>query len=202
VERASSFAKVPKERIGALIGPDGHVKTSIEKRLSVELQIDSQTGDVKITLTPTAQDPTALFRAKEVVTAIGRGFSPEHAFGLLESDEAVLEVIDLRETVGRSQSEMKRLKGRIIGKEGKTRRIIEELTETNVSVFGHTVSVIGTIDQAEVAKEAIQMLIRGSLHGTVYRFLHRKRRELKKKKMELWETRTEDWEPRGINTRM
>jgi len=191
VERGSAFVKVPKERIGALIGPEGHVKTSLEKRLSVELQINSQTGDVEITLTPTAQDPTVLFRAKEVVTAIGRGFSPEHAFRLLLDDETVLEVIDLRETAGRSQSEMKRLKGRIIGKEGKTRRIIEELTETNVSVYGHTISVIGTMDQAEVAKEAIRMLIGGSLHATVYRFLHRKRRELKKKKMELWETRPE-----------
>jgi len=188
LERASAFVKVPRERIGALIGPDGRVKASIEKKLSVELRIDSQTGDIEITLMPNAQDPTVLFRAKEVILAIGRGFSPEHAFRLLEDDEAVLEVIDLRETVGRSQSDMKRLKGRIIGKEGKTRRIIEELTEATVSVYGHTVSIIGNMDQADAAKEAIRMLIRGSLHRTVYRFLHRKRRELKKKKMELWET--------------
>jgi ribosomal RNA assembly protein len=188
VERASAFVKVPQDRIGALIGPDGRAKASIEKKLSVELRIDSQSGDVEIMLMPTAQDPTVLFRAKEVITAIGRGFSPEHAFRLLEDDESVLEVIDLRETVGRSQSEMKRLKGRIIGKEGKTRMLIEELTEANISVYGHTVSIIGNVEQAEVAKEAIRMLIRGSLHHTVYRFLHRKRREFKKKKMELWET--------------
>ena len=188
MERASAFVKVPRDRIGALIGPDGRVKASIEKELSVDLRIDSQSGDIEITLMPTAQDPTVLFRAREGVMAIGRGFSPEHAFRLLKDDESVLEVIDLRETVGRSQSEMKRLKGRIIGKEGKTRRIIEELTETNVSVYGHTVSIIGNIEQAEVAKKAIRMLIRGSLHQTVYRFLHRKRREFKKKKMELWET--------------
>jgi len=188
VERANAFVKVPRDRIGALIGPDGRVKASIEKKLSVELRIDSQSGDVEITLMPTAQDPTVLFRAKEVITAIGRGFSPENAFRLLEDDESVLEVIDLRETVGRSQSEMKRLKGRIIGKEGKTRRIIEELTDASISVYGHTVSIIGNVEQAEVAKEAIRMLIRGSLHQTVYRFLHRKRREFKKKKMELWET--------------
>jgi len=188
VERANAFVKVPRDRIGALIGPDGRVKASIEKKLSVELRIDSQSGDVEITLMPTAQDPTVLFRAKEVITAIGRGFSPENAFRLLEDDESVLEVIDLRETVGRSQSEMKRLKGRIIGKEGKTRRLIEELTDASISVYGHTVSIIGNVEQAEVAKEAIRMLIRGSLHQTVYRFLHRKRRDFKKKKMELWET--------------
>jgi ribosomal RNA assembly protein len=192
VEGASAFVKVPRERIGALVGPDGRVKASIEKKLSVRLLIDSQTGDIKITLIPTAQDPTVLFRAKEVVMAIGRGFSPEHAFRLLEDDETVLEVIDLRETVGRSQSDMKRLKGRVIGKEGKTRRILEELTEANISVYGHTISIIGNMDQVEVAKEAVRMLIKGSLHRTVYGFLHRKRRELKKKKMELWETSYRD----------
>jgi rRNA processing protein Krr1/Pno1 len=31
------------------------------------------------------------------------------------------------------------------------------------------------------------MLVRGSMHGTVYRFLNRKRSELKKQKLELWE---------------
>ncbi len=192
MEGASAFIKVPRERIGALVGPNGRVKAGIEKNLSVRLRIDSQTGGIQIILMPTAQDPTVLFRAKEVVTAIGRGFSPEHAFRLLKDDETMLEVIDLRETVGRSQSDMKRLKGRVIGKEGKTRRIIEELTEANICVYGHTISIIGEIDQVEIAKEAVRMLIRGSLHGTVYRFLHRKRRDLKKKKMELWETSFKD----------
>lgn len=184
---ASTFVKIPRERIGALVGPNGRVKEVIEKKLLVGLEVDSETGDIKIVLTPTTQDPSLLFRAKEVITAIGRGFSPERAFRLIEDDEAVLEVIDLREIVGKSQSDMKRLKGRIIGKEGKTRRIIEELTEASVSLFGHTISIIGDMEQAGVAREAIQMFLRGSQHRTVYRFLHRKRRELKKKKMELWE---------------
>lgn len=187
--RPSTFVKVPRERIGALIGPNGSVKESLEKELSVELQIDSQTGDITITLSPTAEDPSLLFRAKEVITAIGRGFSPERAFRLLQDDDTLLVIIDLREIVGRSQSDIKRLKGRIIGKEGKTRRIIEEITDASVSVHGHTVSIIGDTEQAEVAREAIQMLIRGSQHRTVYRFLHRKRRELKKKRLELWEPR-------------
>ncbi len=187
--RPSTFVKVPKERIGALIGPDGHVKESVEKQLSVELQIDSQTGDITITLSPKATDPSLLFRAREVITAIGRGFSPERAFKLLRNDDIILLVIDLRDMVGRSQSDIKRLKGRIIGKEGKTRRIIEELTDANVSVHGNTVAIIGDMDQAEAAREAIEMLIRGSQHRTMYRFLHKKRRELKKKRLELWEPR-------------
>jgi ribosomal RNA assembly protein len=190
VERPSTFVKVPRERIGALIGPDGRVKENVEKQLSVELQIDSETGNVTITLSPTAEDPSVLFRAKEVITAIGRGFSPDRASRLLQNDDTILLVIDLRDIVGRSQSDMKRLKGRIIGKEGKTRRIIEELTDASVSVHGHTISIIGDMDQAEAAREAIQMFIKGSQHRTVYRFLQKKRRELKKKQLELWEPRT------------
>jgi ribosomal RNA assembly protein len=187
VEGTKLYIKIPGERIGALVGPEGHVKAAIEKKLSVGLHVDSESGEVQITLSPSAEDPTVLFRAREVVIAIGRGFSPNHAFRLLNDDETVLEVIDLRETVGRSPSDLKRLKGRVIGKEGKTRRIIEELSEANISVYGHTISIIGKADQAAIAREAVRMLIRGSLHGTVYRFLHKKRRELKKKRLELWE---------------
>lgn len=185
--KASTFLKIPRERIGVLIGPDGQTKKYIEKTLSVELQIDSGTGGVTINLTEKAEDPSLIFKAKDVVTAIGRGFSPEHAFRLIRDEEAVLDIIDLRSIFGRSESDIRRVKGRIIGMEGKTRRIIEELTETNVSVYGHTVGIIGDIEQVQIAREAIQMLIRGSQHKTVYSFLHRKRRELKKRKLELWE---------------
>jgi ribosomal RNA assembly protein len=128
-----------------------------------------------------------LLKAKDVITALGRGFSPEHAFRLIRDEDAVLDVIDLRTVFGRSESDIKRVKGRIIGMNGKTRRIIEELTDTDVAVYGHTVSIIGPIEHAEVAREAVQMLVKGSLHATVYRFLHRKRRELKKKMLEIWE---------------
>ncbi len=185
--RANTFIKIPKERVGVVIGPEGRTKKSIEDKLSVELQIDSEVGDVNILMKEGASDPSMLFSAKDVVTALGRGFSPEHAFRLIRDDETVLDILDLRAVFGKSETDIKRVKGRIIGMNGKTRGIIEELTDTNVAVYGHTVAIIGTMDQLAIAREAIEMLIKGSMHGTVYRFLHRKRRELKKKKLELWE---------------
>ena len=180
--------KIPRNRVGVLIGPEGSVKAEIEKRLKVRLKINSETGDVTISPQPGNEDPVSLFQAKEYVQAIGRGFSPERASILLEDNEDVtLTIIDLREIVGRSASDIKRVKGRVIGRAGKMRRIIEELTETRISVFGHTISIIGKIESVEIAKEAIMMLIKGSQHSTVNRFLHRKRRELKRKMLELWE---------------
>jgi ribosomal RNA assembly protein len=185
--RANAFLRIPKERVGVLIGPEGQTKKNIEEKLSVELQIESEDGGVTVTMNEKAEDPSLLFKAKDVITAIGRGFSPEHAFRLIRNEEVILDVIDLRSIFGRSESDIKRIKGRIIGMDGKTRMIIEELTDTDVAVYGHTVSIIGNIEEAQAAREAIQMLISGSMHSAVYRFLHKKRRELKKKKLELWE---------------
>lgn len=187
VARASAFLKIPKERVGVLIGPEGKTKKHVEEKLNVELQIDSEAGDVTITMTEKTEDPSLLFKAKDLVTAIGRGFSPEHAFRLVRDEEALIDIIDLRSVFGKSEADIKRVQGRIIGMNGKTRRIIEELTDTNVSVYGHTIGIIGTIEQVQIAREAVEMLVKGSMHGTVYRFLHRKRRELKKRKLELWE---------------
>jgi len=189
---ANTFVRIPKERVGVVIGPEGTTKKNIEEKLQVKLEIDSDAGDVNITVSEKATDPSTLFRAKDVVTALGRGFSPEHAFRLVRDEDAVLELLDLRAVFGKSEADLKRVKGRIIGMNGKTRTIIEELTGVSVAVYGHTVGIIGTLDQVEVAREAIGMLVKGSMHSTVYRFLHRKRRELKKKMLEIWEKPPED----------
>ena len=186
---AQLLVKIPKERIGVLIGPNGKVKETIEKKVSVNLEIDSETGDITVNLNKDVTDPSLLFKARDAVLAIGRGFSPGRAYKLFEDEDCMLTIIDLREVFGRSQSDIKRTKGRIIGKEGKTRKIIEELTDATVSVYGYTISIIGGLEEAETAREAISMLIKGSQHATVYRYLQRKRTELKKRRLELWEGR-------------
>jgi len=189
---ANTFVRIPRERVGVVIGPDGTTKKNIEDKLQVKLDIDSDAGDVNITVPEKAADPSTLFRAKDVVTALGRGFSPEHAFRLVRDEDSVLELVDLRAVFGKSEADLKRVKGRIIGMNGKTRKIIEELTGASIAVYGHTVGIIGTLDQVEVAREAVGMLVKGSMHSTVYRFLHRKRRELKKKMLEIWEKPPEE----------
>jgi ribosomal RNA assembly protein len=184
--KQSGFVRIPKERVGVLIGPDGGVKRYIETQLKVELRVDSEQGDVEISLKEETGDPSLVFRAKDVVTAIGRGFTPERAFRLIRDENAIFDIVDLREIFGRSELDIKRVKGRIIGLNGKTRRIIEELSSSDVVVYGHTVGIIGTFEQVDAARGAVQMLIDGSQHHTVYNFLAKKRRELKKQMLELW----------------
>jgi ribosomal RNA assembly protein len=177
---------IPRERIGVLIGRGGEVKEHIERSLRVSLKVDSVLGVVEVE--GLDSNPMNVWRARDVILAIGRGFPPEKAFKLISSDEHLLEVIDLRSILGRSENAIKRVKGRIIGREGKTRRIIEEVAGVDVSVYGHTVSIIGLYENVVIARDAIKMLIEGKTHATVYRFLSERRRELKKlSKTKLWE---------------
>jgi ribosomal RNA assembly protein len=187
MSKPSMFVRIPKERVGVLVGSDGKVKQRIEEKFMVQLQIESESGGVTIVLSEGSNDPSLLFKAKDTVTAIGRGFSPEHAFRLLRDEDAIFDFIDLRAIFGRSESDIKRVKGRVIGANGKTRKLIEELTDASVVVYGHTIGFIGTFEQVDVARNAVQMLIDGSQHHTVYKYLQRKRSEFKKRMLQLWE---------------
>ena len=181
-----TFVRIPKDRVGILVGPEGRVKAHIENKLDVKLDVDNE-GSVSIVLSENASDPSMLLKAKDVVTAIGRGFPPETSFRLIRNEDDVFDLVDLRLIFGRSESDIKRIKGRIIGTEGKTRRLIEELSEADVVVYGHTVAIIGSFEQADIARNAVQMIIEGCQHHSVYKYLQRKRSELKKQKLELWE---------------
>lgn len=185
------LVKIPKERVGVLIGPEGKTKQYIEEQLQVKLDIDKE-GSVTVALQESCIDPSLLLRAKDLVTAIGRGFPPETAFRLIRNQDDIFDLIDLRVIFGRSESDIRRIKGRIIGSEGKTRKLIEELTEADVVVYGHTVGIIGSYTEADAARNAIQMFIDGCEHHTVYAYLQRKRTELKKEKLKLWETPPEE----------
>ncbi|TMI59055.1 RNA-processing protein [Candidatus Bathyarchaeota archaeon] len=180
-------ALIPKDRVGVLVGLRGAVKSAIEEKLSVDLKIDSPSGAVEIGVKPDAPDPSGALQAKDIVLAIGRGFSPERAFRLFSEDNT-LNIIDLHDFFGKNEAEIRRVDGRIIGREGKTRRILEELTGTAISVSGHTVSIIGGYEAVTMAKDALEKLIKGRQHGTVYKFLRRRRQEIKKEKaLGLWE---------------
>jgi ribosomal RNA assembly protein len=185
-----TFVKIPKERVGILIGPEGKTKKYIEEKLQVKIEVDKE-GSATITLNEGATDPSLMLRAKDVVTAIGRGFPPETAFRLVRNEDDIFDMIDLRVIFGRSESDIKRIKGRLIGTEGKTRKLIEELAEADVVIYGHTVGIIGSFEQADTARNALQMIIDGAEHHTMYNYLQKKRTEQKKEKMQLWEKKPE-----------
>ncbi|MBI2565132.1 RNA-processing protein [Candidatus Woesearchaeota archaeon] len=167
--------RIPKERIAILIGKSGEIKKQLEKDTESRINVDSEEGIVQIK----GANAIHLFALREIIRAIGRGFNPEIAKYLLKQDYA-LEVINLSNYTS-TQKELIRLRGRIIGEGGKARNTIETLTNVYVSVFGKTVSILGSFDSIALARKAVEQLLSGSPHSKVYYWLERKQKEIIKK---------------------
>lgn len=171
------YLKIPLDRVGVLIGHRGETKKYLEERSGVNIIVDSEEGEITIDDSK-VEDPLVVLKIENVIKAIGRGFSPENAYRLFDDDMDFF-IFDLHDYVGKKENHIRRLKGRIIGKEGKTKRIIEELTNSKISVYGHTVAVICDIICMDIVKRSLDMIFTGRKHATVYRFIEAQMKELR-----------------------
>jgi ribosomal RNA assembly protein len=174
----TEYLKIPRERVGVVIGKNGITKDEIENLTKTEIIVDSEAGTVAISPTEETEDPLSVWKARYIVKAIGRGFNPEVSVKLM-GDETILEIINLPDYVGKSKKAILRQKARIIGKDGRTKDIITDMTGVDISIYGKTVAIIGDMEQIHIAKEAVEMILNGVRHKTVYAFLERKTRDMK-----------------------
>ncbi|MEM1700401.1 MAG: KH domain-containing protein [Desulfurococcaceae archaeon] len=180
------YEKIPTERVGVLLSNNGSVKKEIEEKTKTIITVNPDTGAVVIEPAFPHTSALDLMKAQNIVKAIGYGFSPERAFRLLEDDQT-LEVIDVRQYVGNRPNHVRRVLGRVIGEEGRARRTLEELTSTYISVYEPYVAIIGDYETANIAKRAIEMLIEGRMHSTVYKYVDREMFSIRRRRMtELW----------------
>jgi len=172
------YLKIPMVRIAVLIGHKGETKRELENQTGLKLEIDSKNGEIAIN-EQEVKDPLVVMKMENIVKAIGRGFSPDNAMRLLD-DDADFFIFNLQDYVGKKDTHIRRLKSRIIGREGKTRRVLEELTESKISIYGHTISIISDVVKMNILKKSVDMILTGSKHATVYRFVETQIRELKR----------------------
>ena len=147
----------------------------MEQLSECKINIDSEEGLIEIGKR-NEKDPLKNLQLISAAKAIGRGFNPEKAYKLLEMDY-YLEIVDIRDYVGRSKKRLGIIRGRLIGREGKTRHIIEDMTGCDLAIQGHTVSIISDLNGLEAAKVAVSMVLAGSEHGSVYKYLESFRRK-------------------------
>lgn len=158
------FVAIPQLRLKALKKAKGRLEELTQLKIGFNDEVSIE-GD----------DSLTIFRMKEVVKAFGRGFDLDTAINMLD-DEWKLELIEIQDFFGKSRDRLITLKGRVIGKGGKTKMMIENLADVKLSVYGKTVGIVGQWDRVAIAKEAVEMLLSGSMHSTIYRFLERHRR--------------------------
>jgi len=169
--------KIPQDRVAVLIGTDGGTLSKLKQMAGCELEVESESGEVTIH-DEASTDTYRSFRMRDVIKAIGRGFTPEKSLSLLE-DEMYYEELDIRDFAGKSARRVQDVRARVIGSQGKTRRLVEELTDCHLSIKGNTVGMIGDLEGLKIAHKAVTMLLQGSEHSTVYSFLERKQKDLK-----------------------
>ncbi|MCK5772786.1 MAG: RNA-processing protein [Thermoplasmata archaeon] len=169
--------KVPQDRVAVIIGHNGRTIKMLAERSGTRIEVDSESGDITLH-DETSKDPYMAFVMRDVIRAIGRGFPPEKAVKLFQ-DETYYEEFDIRHFSGKSSKRVMQVRSRMIGSGGKTRKLIEELTDCNISIKGNTVGIIGDIEGMKVASKAINMILSGSEHSSVYSFMEHKRKDLK-----------------------
>lgn len=157
-----------KERIPVFIGKDGSMKKMFEEKFDSNIEIDSITGEVIIENEDSAINR---FILGNIIAAVNFGHNPLNALKL-EDENYVIDTIDVKSML-KDSSRLKIVLGRVIGKEGSTRRVIEEVTGCNISVRDHFVSIIGPFENTLLVHEALDMLIKGASHKSFYAYLER-----------------------------
>ena len=158
------IVRIPADRKAAFIGKGGRVKARIEKATQTDIEVSE---DVRIM----GDDPILFLKAKDIVIAIGRGFSPKQAERLLDED-CYLHVISLD---GKCPKKRERLLGRVIGREGRSKETIEEETGASICIRGKTLALIGTPEELEPAEEAIDKLLAGKTHAYAYQRMFKRK---------------------------
>ncbi|MFO7678379.1 MAG: KH domain-containing protein [Thermoplasmatota archaeon] len=171
------YIKIPKQRIGVLIGQNGETKKEIETRSKTNLLINSEEGEITID-DHQSPEPLLSYIVEDVIRAIGRGFSPEHALQLFHEDLEFF-LFNLHDYIGKKNTHIRRIKSRVIGTEGKTKRTLEHLTSSHISIYGHTIGIIADFQTMDILKKAIDMLITGSKHASVYRYIEREMKKIR-----------------------
>jgi ribosomal RNA assembly protein len=178
---AEQEIKVTQNRIAVIIGKNGKTKRTIEKSTETSLKIDSEEGLVTVS----GEDPVNVLNTSQIIRAINRGFSPKRALTLLDDEDMMLDIIDLTAYCNTTK-QMERIRGRIIGREGKSREQIEDMTGAIMSVLGKTVAIIGEVEQVRNTRTAVEMLIEGLPHESVFSFLDKKNKEAKQNMLEYY----------------
>ena len=186
--------RIPQDRIAVLIGVKGETRKALQEAAGCRgLFVDSESGDVSVRWgEPGSYDPVKAMKLPEVIKAIGRGMAPSKAIKLLQ-DEYFFRLVDLKEYVGKRSNQQRRVRSRIIGSQGKIRKLIEGLTNCEITIYGSTIVIVGEEVGLDLAVDAVERLAGGSEHGSVIKGLERgsRRQKLESRSLGYIETKDE-----------
>jgi RNA-binding protein PNO1 len=123
---------------------------------------------VEIRTCPETTDMGALQKAADFIKSFTLGFLVEDSTALLRLDDLYIETFEIKDVKSLSGDNLSRAIGRIVGKEGKTRFTIENVSRTRIVIADSKIHILGSFSNIRVARDAVCALILGSSPGKVY----------------------------------
>lgn len=145
-------------------------KRLLEQQLHVSISLAGQ----KVTIEGAPLDE---YIAQLVLEAISFGFTLKQALQL-KSEDVVFKKLHIRDFTRRKN--LRDVRARLIGKEGKTKRTIEGIADCSIVISTSEVGIIGDAASIDATVQAIQNIIKGSKQANVYSYLERRNAERKK----------------------
>jgi len=135
------------------------------QRLMKELNVIIHNAGKLVTIDGTPEDE---HMATQVIDALNFGFPYIEAISM-KKEGKLLETLNIKDYT--KKNDLKRIRGRIIGKQGKGIRTVANLSGCKIEILENTVAIIGEAENIQRAAESIVAIIKGSKHSGIYHTL-------------------------------
>ncbi len=155
--------RIPQKQVPVFRKNENAFKHELEEALHASITVE-ETGVIEAEAAE-AIDEIVL---QDIIRAIGAGFQKDEALLLLEED-TVLHLIDVTE-FAKSKKDEQRLKGRVIGRNGKMKRVVERETGTSLSIAEKSIAIIGKHENLYIAKCVIEYILSGKPYSAALHY--------------------------------
>ena len=140
-------------------------------RLQEELNVIIENRGKEVYISGKAEEE---YIAEKVIEALDFGFPFANALEIKKEDY-IFEILNIKEYTTKKNFEV--IRGRIIGRGGKTLKTISNVSECFLELAGNKLGIIGYAENIRKVEEACKILIRGTKQAHVYAYLEKHRPE-------------------------
>lgn len=157
---------MPANRLTPLKNSWPSVVAPIVQHLHLNIRFNPATRCVE--LKGSEEQSQLLQKAEEFVKAFAYGFDLQDAIVLLRLDDMYMDSFEVKDVKTLNGEHLSRAIGRLAGKSGRTKAIIENTSKTRIVIADSKIHILGSFKNIRIAKDAIVSLIQGSTPGKVY----------------------------------
>jgi len=113
------------------------------------------------------------FICEEVLRAIDFGFNAEDTL-MLKNEDFSLQFVNIKSYTKKSNLQL--IRARLIGREGRAKATIEELTGAIIVIHENKIGIIVDSNHLDAVVQALILIIQGSKHANVFAYLEKQNR--------------------------